>query len=129
MFKKLEHYNHLQLMMNIIIIVFLASEIVYTSYVVYSYRDTQHKLLAEPLITVPQENIKVEFEWYEGVYVTNYSFNLIQDGKYKSCELEIMQNETSDKTKTYSYQKELKIRMYDGKVYTEDGGLILCQPT
>lgn len=109
--------------MNIIIAVALIAEAISAVITLNDNHKFKRALLAQPEIIIRRENMKVEFDWYEGVYVTNYSFNVIQDGKYKSCELEVMLD------KTYAFQDELRIKMYDGKVYTKDGGMILCQPT
>ncbi len=115
--------------MNIIIAVALIAEAISAVITLNDNHKFKRELLAQPEIIIRHENMKVEFDWYEGVYVINYSFNIIQDGKYKSCELEVMQDGSSDKTKAYSFQNELRIKMYNGKVYTKDGGMILCQPT
>lgn len=120
-YKFIRHSNTIKLFFNIIVISVLLFEIVHTSILVYKSHNFTKEVLAQPEVVVLYENSKIEGDWYDGVYILEYTFSVVQDGIYKTCELDRRAD------KDFLFQKDLKLRFYKGNVYTDTGGLILCQ--
>ena len=118
-----KYSDTIKLIFTSLIVIALLFEIGYTGITVYRHRRFVDNVLAQPEVVVHYENSKIEGDWYDGVYMLEYTFTVVQDGISKTCELDRRAD------KDFLFQKDLKLRFYKGNVYTESGGLVLCQHT
>lgn len=119
---KLRKVEFFQKIVEYLVVVAIICLTIYSTFLSFSHWNFEKRFSQTPEFEISYNLLDVKLTWNNGIYVAMYKFQVIKDNKRFDCEFEEVPKED------YIFQKSLKLKIIDGKVYrtTNNGEEIKC---